>query len=237
MAALCAQWHHPSQPWPLMISSIRWLESCWGWETCASLLCASVKRERKGIVILQCSRVFISPFWLWMIKSRMNMISLQGNNLRNHFHIHGMTVMMQIQSGYTPSAFSSYNLVNYFIQINVNSNKTNNWYKHPVYLTEWFVFFTVILIIRIFMIIYNVLQHYYDKWCSHENWSSLLMPPLAENSWKQRSCSTWEDTTKHWVKFSSFETSIYRVFWWIVEALKLRARPIWDLWGRFRFSY
>ncbi len=36
----------------------------------------------------------------------------------------------------------------------------------------------------IFTVIYNVVQHYYDEQCSHESWSSLLTPPLAENSWK-----------------------------------------------------
>ncbi len=31
------------------------------------------------------------------------------------------------------------------------------------------------------MIIYNVLQHYYNEQCSPESWSSLLMSLLAEN--------------------------------------------------------
>ncbi len=36
------------------------------------------------------------------------------------------------------------------------------------------VFCTGSLIIRIFLITYNVLQHYFDERCSHESWSSLL---------------------------------------------------------------
>ncbi len=44
------------------------------------------------------------------------------------------------------------------------------------------VFWTLSLIIRIIMIIYDVLQHYYDESCSEESWSSLLTSPLAENS-------------------------------------------------------
>ncbi len=44
-----------------------------------------------------------------------------------------------------------------------------------------FVFFcTLNLIIRIFTIIYDVLQHYYDERCSPESWSLLLMSPLGE---------------------------------------------------------
>ncbi len=33
---------------------------------------------------------------------------------------------------------------------------------------------------RIFMIIYDVLQHYYDNRCSPESWSSLLTAQLAD---------------------------------------------------------
>ncbi len=44
------------------------------------------------------------------------------------------------------------------------------------------LFFTFRLMIRIFMIIYSVVQHYYDEWCSPESWSSLLTSSLAENS-------------------------------------------------------
>ncbi len=40
---------------------------------------------------------------------------------------------------------------------------------------------TLNLIMRIFTIIYNVLQHYYDNRRSSESWSSLLTSPLAEN--------------------------------------------------------
>ncbi len=32
------------------------------------------------------------------------------------------------------------------------------------------------------MIIYDVLQHYYDIWCSPESWSSMLTSLLAENN-------------------------------------------------------
>ncbi len=32
------------------------------------------------------------------------------------------------------------------------------------------------------MIIYNVLQHYYDNLCSLENWSLLLTSPLVEDT-------------------------------------------------------
>ncbi len=32
------------------------------------------------------------------------------------------------------------------------------------------------------MIIYNVLQPYYDEWCSPESWSLLLTSLLAENN-------------------------------------------------------
>ncbi len=36
------------------------------------------------------------------------------------------------------------------------------------------------------MIIYDVLQHFQDDWCSPEGWDSLLTSLLAENDWKQR---------------------------------------------------
>ncbi len=38
------------------------------------------------------------------------------------------------------------------------------------------------IIIRIFTIIHNVLQHYWHERCRHESWSSLLMSLLAENN-------------------------------------------------------
>ncbi len=41
---------------------------------------------------------------------------------------------------------------------------------------------TLSLIVRIFTIIYNVLQHYCDERCSHESWSSLLTSLLVENN-------------------------------------------------------
>ncbi len=44
------------------------------------------------------------------------------------------------------------------------------------------VFCSLSLIIRIFSIIYDVLQHYDDERCSPESWSSLLTSPLAENN-------------------------------------------------------
>ncbi len=40
------------------------------------------------------------------------------------------------------------------------------------------------ILIRIFMTMHSVQQHYYDKWCSHKSWSSLLTSPLAENGLK-----------------------------------------------------
>ncbi len=43
-------------------------------------------------------------------------------------------------------------------------------------------FCTLSLIIKIFTIMYDVLQHYYDERCSPESWSSLLTSSLAENS-------------------------------------------------------
>ncbi len=41
---------------------------------------------------------------------------------------------------------------------------------------------TLRLIIRIFLIIHDVLQHRYDSWCSPKSWSSLLTSPQAENN-------------------------------------------------------
>ncbi len=38
----------------------------------------------------------------------------------------------------------------------------------------------------IFTIIYDVLQHYDDGWCSPEGWNSLLMSLLAENNGGKR---------------------------------------------------
>ncbi len=43
-------------------------------------------------------------------------------------------------------------------------------------------FCTLSLTIRIFTIIYVVLQPFYAEWCSPESWSSLLTSPLAENN-------------------------------------------------------
>ncbi len=43
-------------------------------------------------------------------------------------------------------------------------------------------FWTLSLLVRIFTIIYDILQYYYDNWRSFESWSSLLTPPLAENN-------------------------------------------------------
>ncbi len=53
---------------------------------------------------------------------------------------------------------------------------------NPQKALESFVLCTLSLIIRIFTIIYNVLQHYYDKQCSSETLSSLLTSLLAENN-------------------------------------------------------
>ncbi len=41
---------------------------------------------------------------------------------------------------------------------------------------------------RIFIITYNVLQHYYDTRCSPKSRSSLLTSLLAENGLRQRTC-------------------------------------------------
>ncbi len=49
--------------------------------------------------------------------------------------------------------------------------------------------------IRIFTIIYNVLQHYYDNLCSPESWSSLLMSQLAENN--RGACALRQSVKKH----------------------------------------
>ncbi len=46
-----------------------------------------------------------------------------------------------------------------------------------------FCFFcTLSLIVRIFPVTYDVLQHYYDERFSHKSWSSLLTSPLVENN-------------------------------------------------------
>ncbi len=56
------------------------------------------------------------------------------------------------------------------------------------YFFFFFLFFCILsLIIRVFTIIYYVLQHYYDKPCSPESWSSLLtslMNSRAEEAFK-----------------------------------------------------
>ncbi len=54
-------------------------------------------------------------------------------------------------------------------------------WKHQL-LKEKFVFCTLSLIIRIFTIIYDVIQYYYDNHGSPESWSSLLTSSLAENN-------------------------------------------------------
>ncbi len=48
--------------------------------------------------------------------------------------------------------------------------------------SSFFFFCTLSLIIRIFTVICDVLQHYYDKLFSPESWSSLLTSPLTENN-------------------------------------------------------
>ncbi len=45
------------------------------------------------------------------------------------------------------------------------------------------------------MIIYDVLQHYYNNWCSPESWSSSLMSPLAENN--RGACALRHYVEKH----------------------------------------
>ncbi len=47
---------------------------------------------------------------------------------------------------------------------------------------EVWVFLHIKPLMRIFMIMSDVLQHYYVKWCSLESWSSLLTSLLAENN-------------------------------------------------------
>ncbi len=61
-------------------------------------------------------------------------------------------------------------------------------------------------VIRIFTIIYDALQHYYDKWFSPESWSSLLMSPLAKK--QQRSMYTQTKYTKNTINahFKRHET-------------------------------
>ncbi len=46
------------------------------------------------------------------------------------------------------------------------------------------------------MIIYEVLQHYYDEQRSRESWSSLLMSLLAETK-QQRKCALRQSVEKH----------------------------------------
>ncbi len=43
-------------------------------------------------------------------------------------------------------------------------------------------FCTLRLLIRLFLIMYDVLQHYHDEWCHPESWSSVLASALAENN-------------------------------------------------------
>ncbi len=58
------------------------------------------------------------------------------------------------------------------------------WPVLPVFnrVKEDVCFYTLSLIIGIFTIVYDGLQHHYDKRCSTESWSSLLMSLLAENN-------------------------------------------------------
>ncbi len=61
----------------------------------------------------------------------------------------------------------------------------------PSILKEKFGFLHIRLIIRIFVIIYDVLQHHYDELrCSPESWSSLLTSLLAENNGGAKTQST-----------------------------------------------
>ncbi len=65
-------------------------------------------------------------------------------------------------------------------------------WKHCVTgFTEVLFFCTLSLIIRIFIIIYDVLQHYYDNQHSPESWSTLLTSLLSENR-----RSTWTQTIR-----------------------------------------
>ncbi len=47
-------------------------------------------------------------------------------------------------------------------------------YQNRLFKEKFGFFCPLSLVIRIFMIIYDVLQHCYDNWCSPDSWSSLL---------------------------------------------------------------
>ncbi len=57
---------------------------------------------------------------------------------------------------------------------------------------------TLSLIIMIFTIKYNVLQLYYDKRCSPESWSSLLMSPLAKTAENNKGAYPSKTTKNAW---------------------------------------
>ncbi len=63
------------------------------------------------------------------------------------------------------------------------------------------------LIIKIFTVIYNVLQHYYDEWRSPESWSLLLMSPLAD----REACALTQSIEKY-IKRSFYKTWKNRSF-------------------------
>ncbi len=65
------------------------------------------------------------------------------------------------------------------------STKTMQLLYSPFPQDKFGFFCTLSLIISIFMIIYDVLQIYYDKRHSAESWNSLLMSPLARLKTKE----------------------------------------------------
>ncbi len=69
-----------------------------------------------------------------------------------------------------------------FLFLSPTAPRITTRYSMTQQLKEKLLFFcTLSLMIRIFTIIYNVLQHYYHERCSQEGWSSLPTSPLAEN--------------------------------------------------------
>ncbi len=80
------------------------------------------------------------------------------------------------------------------------SDKCINWCKK-----RSLFFCTLSLILRIFTIIYNVLQHYYEEWCCPEGWILLLVSPLAKNN--RGACAPRQSVEKH--NNNSFQKTRY----------------------------
>ncbi len=82
---------------------------------------------------------------------------------------------------------------NEMVQVVINDCVYGNQIKNSLRRISGF-FCTLSLIIRIFTIVFNVLQHYCTNQLSPDSWSSLLMSSLSENdclfvlwsSWKRR---------------------------------------------------